>query len=65
MIAKVIRKIAGIINGPLRMIDYSDRFEGSCVLTFDDGPNENTIRILDALKGGDVHGATFVFKEST
>jgi peptidoglycan/xylan/chitin deacetylase (PgdA/CDA1 family) len=41
------------------MIDYSDRFEGNCVLTFDDGPNENTIKVLDALKMGNVHGATF------
>jgi peptidoglycan/xylan/chitin deacetylase (PgdA/CDA1 family) len=59
MFGKAIRKIAGIIHGPLRMIDYGDRFDGKCVLTFDDGPSENTIKVLDALKMGNVHGATF------
>jgi len=62
MICKIVRKIAGIAYGPLRMIDKSDRFEGRCVLTFDDGPNENTIKVLDALKMGNVHGATFCVK---
>ncbi|MGD0401069.1 MAG: polysaccharide deacetylase family protein [Syntrophobacteraceae bacterium] len=59
IIWKIINKIAGIIHGPLRMIDYSDRLEGKCVLTFDDGPNENTLKVLDALKMGNVHGSTF------
>jgi peptidoglycan/xylan/chitin deacetylase (PgdA/CDA1 family) len=41
------------------MIDYSDRFEGSCVLSFDDGPNENTMKVLDGLKKEEVRGAAF------
>jgi peptidoglycan/xylan/chitin deacetylase (PgdA/CDA1 family) len=56
---EAIHKIARLIHGPMRMIDYGDRFDGRWVLTFDDGPNENTINVLEALKLGEVHSATF------
>lgn len=45
--------------GQLRMITYNDRFGKDCVLTFDDGPNQNTVKILDALKAANIHGVTF------
>ena len=59
IIWKIIREIAGILHGPLRMIDYDGHFGRNCVLTFDDGPNENTIKVLDALKMCNVRGAAF------
>ena len=43
----------------LRMIGYSDRFGSDCVLTFDDGPDPDTERVLDALAAGGIKGATF------
>ena len=45
--------------GQLRMITYSDRFGSDCVLTFDDGPDPDTERVLDALAEGGIKGATF------
>jgi peptidoglycan/xylan/chitin deacetylase (PgdA/CDA1 family) len=59
IIWRIIRKISGIVLGPLRMIDYGDRFAGNCVMTFDDGPSASTIRVLDALKRAKVKDATF------
>lgn len=43
----------------MRMIGYNDRFKKLCVLTFDDGPNAYTPRILDILKEKGIQGATF------
>lgn len=45
--------------GPLRIINYSDRFRDDCVLTFDDGPNQHTPKVLDALKTNNIRGVTF------
>ena len=43
----------------LRMIGNGDRFKNECVLTFDDGPDPDSLRVLDALKSANVKGATF------
>ena len=55
----IVNEIQVIDPGSLRMIIYNDRFGKDCVLTFDDGPDLDSIKVLDALKSANVTGVTF------
>lgn len=54
-----VNDIGRVQPGVLRAITYNDRFGSECVLTFDDGPDVDTIMVLDALAEGAITGATF------
>ena len=57
-----VKVLHAIDPGQLRIINYNDRFGDNCVLTFDDGPNQNTTKVLDALKINNIRGAIFCVK---
>lgn len=54
-----VNKVQEINPGKSRMIVFNDRFGKNCVLTFDDGPDPDSIKVLDALKSANITGATF------
>jgi peptidoglycan/xylan/chitin deacetylase (PgdA/CDA1 family) len=54
-----VNEVHPIDPGTLRIISYNDRFGQDCVLTFDDGPNADTVQVLDALQAANIKGATF------
>lgn len=55
----VVNPVEPVEPGRLQMITYNDRFGNDCVLTFDDGPDPDTNKVLDALSTGGVRGVTF------